>query len=186
MGAFYIQKYTGQEGGGVAGYENIKNKGFDHRTTEERRELAKIAGKKSGEARRRKADFRRTLNLLLTAEVDNDMTPILHQLGLESTLETAMLMAQIKEAMQGNTKAAYFVAEYAGQSCQTEADDKEQQIRTERANRAKEQEVGDANSANDNISEFLKAMNPTKEVMDALFADEEENNAEETEETGEV
>lgn len=185
-GCFLYIKYTGQEGGGVAGYENIKDKGFDHRTTEERRELAKIAGKKSGEARRRKADFRKTLNLLLTAEVDNDMAPVLHQLGLESTLETAMLIAQIKEAMQGNTKAAYFVAEYAGQSRQTEADDKEQEIRTERAKRAKEQEVGDANSANDNIIEFLKAMNPTREDMDALFPDEEENDAEETEETGEV
>lgn len=170
----------------MAGYENIKGKGFGHRTAEERRELAKIAGKKSGEARRRKADFRKTLNLLLTAEVNNDMTPILHQLGLESTLETAMLMAQIKEAMQGNTKAAYFVAEYAGQSCQTEADDKEQKIRTERANRAKEQEVGETNSANENINEFLKAMKPTQEDIDNLFMDEEVDDAETEEETGEV
>lgn len=186
MGAFYIQKYTGQEGGGVAGYENIKDKGFDHRTTEERRELAKIAGKKSGEVRKRKADFRKTLNLLLTAEVNNDMTPILHQLGLESTLETAMLMAQIKEAMQGNTKAAYFVAEYAGQSRQTEADDQEQRIRTERANRAKEQEVGEKNGTNDNIKEFLKAMNPDPDEMENLFSNEVVDDAEKTEETGEV
>lgn len=170
----------------MAGYENIKNKGFDHRTTEERRELAKIAGKKSGEVRRRKADFRKTLNLLLTAEVDNDMTPVLQQLGLESTLETAMLMAQIKEAMMGNTKAAYFVAEYAGQSRKTEADDKEQEIRTKRAKRAAEQETGDSDSADDNIKDFLRAMNPTKEDMDDLFADEEEDNAEEAKETGEV
>lgn len=170
----------------MAGYENIKNKGFDHRTTEERRELAKIAGKKSGEARRRKADFRKTLNLLLTAEVDNDMTPVLQQLGLESTLETAMLMAQIKEAMMGNTKAAYFVAEYAGQSCQTEADDKEQEIRTKRAKRAEGQETGNSDSADENIKDFLRAMNPTKEDMDKLFADEEEENAEETEETCEI
>lgn len=170
----------------MAGYENIKNKGFDHRTTEERRELAKIAGKKSGEARRRKADFRKTLNLLLTAEIDNDMTPVLKQLGLESTLETAMLMAQIKEAMMGNTKAAYFVAEYAGQSCQTEADDKEQEIRTKRAKRAEEQETGNSDSADENIKDFLRAMNPTKEDMDELFAGEEEENAEETEETGKI
>lgn len=174
----------------MAGYENIKDHGFDKRTADERRELAIKAGKASGKARKRKADFRRTLNLLLTAEVNNDMTPILHQLGLESTLETAMLMAQIKEAMQGNTKAAYFVAEYAGQSGQTEADDKEQKIRTERAQRAKEQEIGDTDSADENIKDFLKALHPTQEDMDALFADEEEDeevdDAEEKEETGKI
>lgn len=33
-----------------------------------------------------------------------------------------MLAAQIKEAMQGNTKAAYFVAQYAGQDASTDGD----------------------------------------------------------------
>ena len=37
----------------------------------ERRELAKIAGKASGVARRRKANFNKTLNILLTAEIDS-------------------------------------------------------------------------------------------------------------------
>ncbi len=46
--------------------------------------------------------------------------------------ESALLMAQIKEAMAGNTKAAYFVAQYAGQNAQTVADDAEQKHRTER------------------------------------------------------
>lgn len=71
--------------------------------------------------------------MLLTAEIDSpEWTPLLKQLGLDSTLETAMLAAQIKEAMNGNTKAAYFVAQYAGQNGQTDADDKEQRYRTER------------------------------------------------------
>lgn len=55
----------------MAGYENIRDAN-DKRTPEERRELAKKAGKASGQARRRKADFRKTLNLLLTAEIDNE------------------------------------------------------------------------------------------------------------------
>lgn len=46
----------------MAGYENIRDAN-DNRTPEERRELAKTAGKASGRARRRKADFRKTLNL---------------------------------------------------------------------------------------------------------------------------
>lgn len=71
----------------MAGYENIKDAN-SNRTPKERRELARIAGKASGEARRRKADFRKTLNLLLTAKIDNpEWTPVLESLGLESTLE---------------------------------------------------------------------------------------------------
>lgn len=83
----------------MAGYENIKDKGFDNRTTGELREIAIKGGKASGEARRRKADFRKTLNMLLTAEIDSEeWKPVLEALGVECTLESAMLMAQIKEA----------------------------------------------------------------------------------------
>ena len=142
----------------MAGYENIKDAN-NNRTPEERRELAKIAGKASGEARRRKADFRKTLNMLLTAEIDNEeWKPVLEALGVECTLESALLMAQIKEAMKGNTKAAYFVAQYAGQSGQTEADLEEQRIRTDRARRARDQETGDNEGQEENVQSFLKAM----------------------------
>lgn len=64
-----------------------------------------MGGKASGEARRRKADFRKTLNMLLTAKIDSEeWKPVLEALGVECTLESAMLMAQIKEAMAGNTR----------------------------------------------------------------------------------
>ena len=115
----------------MAGYENIKDKGFDNRTTDELREITSKGGKASGAARRRKADFRKTLNLLLTAEIDNpEWTPILESLGVECTLESAMLMGQIKAAMMGDSKAARFVAEYAGQSGKTDAEQEEQMVRT--------------------------------------------------------
>ena len=38
----------------MSGYDNIKDYGFDKRTAEERRELAKKAGIASGEAKRKK------------------------------------------------------------------------------------------------------------------------------------
>ena len=159
----------------------------------EAREYGRRGGKASGKARRRKADFRKTLNMLLTAEIDSEeWKPVLEALGVECTLESALLMAQIKEAMQGNTKAAYFVAQYAGQSGQTDADLEEQKIRTDRAKRARDQEIGDSDSKDDNIQSFLNAMRPTKEDLKELFADQEEqeeegvDDAEEAEETGEV
>lgn len=110
----------------MANDENLKRL-----TPSEAREYGKMGGKKSGEVRRRKANFRKTLNMLLTAEVDSkDYGPVLGALGVESTLESAMLMSMIKEALEGNVKAAYFVAQYAGQSGLSDADLEEQSART--------------------------------------------------------
>lgn len=114
----------------MAGYDNIKDKGFDKRSTGELREMQSRGGKASGETRRRKADFRKTLNMLLTAKIDSpEWTPILESLGLESTLESAINAAMIKEALLGNVKAYEAIAKYSGQTDKTEADQEEQQVR---------------------------------------------------------
>ena len=116
----------------MAGYDNIKDYGFDKKTAEERRELAIKAGKASGEARRRKANFRKTLNLMLTAEIDSEeWKPVLESLGVECTLESALLMAQIKKALSGNTQAATFVAKYAGQSPEPDENRRNREADTE-------------------------------------------------------
>lgn len=171
----------------MAGYENINGKGFDSRTTEERRELAIKAGKASGAARRRKADFRKTLNTLLTLDIDDgEWAPVLRAMGLDCTLETALNMAMIKEGLAGNVKAYEAVARYAGQSAQTEADEEEQQIRTDRAKRARDLEVGDTDSADENIQSFLKAMNPSEEDLAIFEEEEDEENAEEEKKAGDI
>lgn len=154
----------------MANYENIKDYGFDKRTAKEQREIAVMGGKASGEARRRKADFRKTLNMLLTAKIDSEeWKPVLEALGIECTLESALNMAMIKEGLAGNVKAYEAIAKYAGQSNQTERDDEEQRIRTERAKRARDLEVGNDDSNDENIQNFLKAMRPTQEDLEELF-----------------
>lgn len=173
----------------MANYENIKDYGFDKRTASERREIAVMGGKASGEARRKNANFRKTLNALLTAQIDSEeYKPILEALGLECTLESALNMAMIKKGLTGNVKAYEAIAKYAGQGTGTDADLEEQRIRIDRAKRARDQEVGDTDAGDENIQNFLKAMNPTQEDLNELFADEEEgeDDAEEAEETGEV
>lgn len=171
----------------MAGYENIKDYGFDKRTAKEQREIAVAGGRASGEARRRKADFRKTLNLILTAQIDSEeYKPVLEALGLECTLEAALNMAMIKEGLAGNVKAYEAIAKYSGQGTGTDADLEEQRIRTDRAKRARDQEVGDVDNGDENIRSFLKAMNPTEDDVQQLFPEEDEEDGEETEEAGEV
>lgn len=127
----------------MAGYENIKDAN-SNRTPGERRELAKMAGKASGKARRRKADFRKTLNMLLTAEIDSkEYGPVLEALGVDSTLESAMLMSMIKAALEGNVKAAYFVAQYAGQSEKPDEDIRNREADTELKQARKQSVTGE-------------------------------------------
>ena len=166
----------------VANNENLK----PVRTASEARERGRNGGKASGASRRRKAAFRETLNLLLTLDInDDEWAPLLRSMGLDCTLETALNMAMIKEGLAGNVKAYEAIAKYSGQSAQTEADEEEQRIRTDRAKRARDQEVGDTGNT-DGIQSFLKAMRPTEEELDSLFAEEGETDAEEAEETSDV
>ena len=142
----------------MAGYENIRDAN-DKRTPEERRELAKKAGKASGQARRRKADFRKTLNLLLTAEIDNEeWKPVLESLGVECTLESALLMAKIKMALAGDTQAAKFVAQYSGQSARAEEDLENKKADTELIKARKEAITGENENdeALDRLDQILK------------------------------
>ena len=163
--------------------DNLKGKGFDSRTTEERRALAIIGGKASGEARRRKADFRKALNMLLTAKVnDPTWTEILAGMGAEATYENVINAAMIRQAAKGDVKAFEAIAKYAGQSARTEADDEEQRIRTDRARQARDQEIGDSSSQEENIQSFLNALRPSDQELRDLF-NEDECDAEDEEET---
>ena len=100
---------------------------FNKRTVSEQRKIQSAGGKASGEARRRKSDFRKTLNMLLTAEIDSEeWKPVLEALGVECTLESALNMAMIKEGLAGNVKAYEAVARYAGQSSKADSDLEEQ------------------------------------------------------------
>lgn len=154
----------------MAGYENIRDAN-SRRTPEERRELAKKAGQASGKARRRKANFQKTLNMLLTAEIDSEeWKPVLEPLGVECTLESALLMAQIKLALAGDTQAAKFVAQYSGQSSRAEEDLENKKAETELIKARKEAITGE--NENDEALERLDQI--LKEVRDNAIKQETE------------
>ncbi len=111
----------------MANNENLK----PVRTKSEARERGRAGGKASGEARRRKADFRRTLQYSShrTGIDRTEWTPILKAMGLDSTLESAVNMAMIKEALAGNVKAYVAIKDVLGQTSKSDTDLEEQQLR---------------------------------------------------------
>lgn len=144
------------------------------RTKSEARERGRNGGKASGAARRRKADFRKTLNMLLTAEIDSEeWKPILESLGVDCTLESALNMAMIKEGLAGNVKAYEAIAKYAGQSGVTVADEEEQSAKIQLMKAQKEKTQRADIQADENGGE---AKDPHDVIIPALwdiFDDEE-------------
>ena len=142
----------------MAGYENIRDAN-NNRTPEERRELARKAGQASGRARRRKANFQKTLNMLLTAEIDSkEWSPVLESLGVECTVASGFLMAQLKPARAGVTPAAPVVAQYSGQSNRAEEDLENKKAETELIKARKEAITGEneTDEALDRLDQILK------------------------------
>ncbi len=124
------------------------------RTTKEARERGRNGGKASGAARRRNANFRKTLNLLLTTEIDHkEWKPFLESMGIDCTLESAMMASMIKAALEGNVKAAYFVAQYSGQSEKPDEDIRNREADTE-LKKARKQAVTGENETDEALEKL--------------------------------
>ena len=89
-------------------YEDIKDKGFDSRTTDELQEIATKGGVNSGEARRRKRDIRLALEALLEKDITDKH-------GNTMSTAEAIAIKQIEKALKGDTKAFEVVRDSAGQ-----------------------------------------------------------------------
>ena len=158
---------------------------FNKRSVREAREYGRRGGKASGESRRKKADFRKTLNALLTAEIDSpEWTPLLNALGLDSTLESAVNAAIIREALAGNVKAYIAIRDTLGQTTKSEEDLEEQKIRTAAAKAKTGQ--GDGEEPEDDG--FIDAFNSAVEDdwSDSVDDEEETEDLDNEEETADI
>ena len=92
----------------MANEQNLGGKGFETRTTEEQREIARQGGIASGEARRRKRDLRLAAQALLEQNFTDKK-------GLTKSGAEALILKQFEKAMKGDTRAFECVRDTAGQ-----------------------------------------------------------------------
>ena len=86
------------------------------RTPEQLRAQTSRAGKASGEARRQRKKFRESLLTILALDVDDpELYAKLVALGLDPTRQTAIDLAQVRKAAQGDTDAARFIRDTVGE-----------------------------------------------------------------------
>lgn len=97
----------------MANEENLKPQ--NKRTKSEQREIAKMGGKASGKARRKKANLKNALNTILTAEATSKTAQILEELGFENTNEMAIMLSLTQQAMKGNVRAIELINKMANE-----------------------------------------------------------------------
>lgn len=120
----------------------------NQRTKDEQRRIAAAGGRASGEARRRKRAMREVLDDLLQMPLKRGELKNVECLGdlmgpngkinllngkinllngkINVTVEQAVLLGQVVLAMQGNTKAATFLRDTAGQKILKDAEEQSQ------------------------------------------------------------
>jgi hypothetical protein len=100
---------NGDRTGGIA---NLK---YDF-TREEREEMGRKGGIKSGESKRRKKLFKETIDIVLACGVqDEEVADRLKALGLDNDYQTAMHLALIEKAARGDTEAARYLRDTRGE-----------------------------------------------------------------------
>ena len=92
----------------MANEQNLKSN--SERTPKERKDLARKAGKKSGEARRAKKTMREMLEMLLEKQIENP-----GEKGKKQTTLEAISVSLIQKALQGNVKAFEVLRDTIGQ-----------------------------------------------------------------------
>ncbi len=131
------------------------------RSVSEAREKGRKGGKASGQSRRKKANLREVANLLFTTKIDHPKwTETLEGMGLESTLEYAVVASMMREAMNGNVSAYRALMDTVGQTDKSESDLEEQHSKTE-LNQAKKQSLTGENETDEalkKLDEILKGI----------------------------
>jgi hypothetical protein len=85
-------------------------------TREEREEMGRKGGIKSGESKRRKKLFKETIDIVLACGVqDEEVAERLKALGLDGDYQTAIHLALIEKAARGDTEAARYLRDTRGE-----------------------------------------------------------------------
>lgn len=85
-------------------------------TAEKARELGRAGGLASGQARRQRRLMRETLNVLLTAPVEDATAAAkLEAAGLPADLQGGMIYAVLRRALSGDVEAARFIRDSSGE-----------------------------------------------------------------------
>lgn len=100
------------------------------RTKEEQRAISSKGGKASAEARRKRADLRRALDIILTAEVSNpNARAMLAEMGLPTDNQTLLALSLFQKAVRGNVRASELIVKVVAEKDELDRQEQRERIK---------------------------------------------------------
>lgn len=162
----------------MAGYDNIKDKGFDHRTTEEKRQIGIKGGIASGKVRRQKRDLRKCVQMVLNTKAHGDKTKatVKEVMGVDEddvTNRDVMIARLTLNALSGDLNALRTLFEYSGETASEKRAEKAEK-RADKAFKVQMDAIDNLDKDNDNVMQYIKGMkqNAVKPNNDDLIEEE--------------
>lgn len=100
------------------------------RTKEEQRAISSKGGKASAVARRKRADLKRALDIILTAEVSNPNTrAMLEEMGVPTDNQTLLALSMFQQAVKGNMRAAELIVKVVAEKDELDKQEQRERIK---------------------------------------------------------
>lgn len=100
------------------------------RSKEEQRAISSKGGKASAVARRKRADLKRALDIILTAEVSNPNTrAMLEEMGVPTDNQTLLALSMFQQAVQGNVKAVELIVKVIAEKDELDRQEQRERIK---------------------------------------------------------
>lgn len=127
------------------GTKNLKP--MNQRTKDEQREIAVKGGKASGVARRKKADLKKAMELLLSLDVqDKKLKKTLEDMGMDGSNQSLLAFATFQQAVKGNQKATENILKLTNTKDQYDIQEQKERIRSLKLDNKEREEVNKIDS----------------------------------------
>lgn len=127
------------------GTKNLKP--FSERTEKEQKEIRSKGGRASGVARRKKADLKKAMELLLSLDIqDKKLKATLEEMGMDGSNQSLLAFATFQQAVKGNQKATDNILKLTNTKDQYDIQEQRERIKSLKLDNKEREEVNKIDS----------------------------------------
>lgn len=140
------------------GTKNLKP--MNQRTKDEQREIAVKGGKASGVARRKKADLKKAMELLLSLDIqDKKLKQTLEDMGMDGSNQSLLAFATFQQAVKGNQKATENIIKLTNTKDRYDIQEQRERIKSLKLDNKEREEVNKIDSESITLVDSWEADN---------------------------
>lgn len=127
------------------GTKNLKP--FSERTEKEQKEIRSKGGRASGVARRKKADLKKAMELLLSLDIqDKKLKATIEEMGMDGSNQSLLAFATFQQAVKGNQKATENILKLTNTKDQYDIQEQRERIKSLKLDNKEREEVNKIDS----------------------------------------